>query len=114
VATRKWVATFDGRTRDAHLSLNGQEVKVDQPFTYNGKTAMYPGGFGDAALDANCRCTTMMGQPVEPKGVSPEEVVWREWDSELIPWENSIEAALIRGFNEQERLALQALHNIRE
>src|SRR5690606_23595185 len=52
-----WVSTLDSKTRDRHRSLDGQKVDVDQPFKSGGATAMYPGGFGIASQDVNCRCT---------------------------------------------------------
>lgn len=47
--------------RDAHASLDGQVVKQGNSFVipdgdYAGRTARYPGDFGVAALDINCRC----------------------------------------------------------
>lgn len=53
---RKWDATLDGKTRPAHRILDGQIVEVDEPFEVYGSKAMYPGEFGDPALDINCRC----------------------------------------------------------
>lgn len=60
---KKWIATLDNRTRDAHAELDGQVVDVDEPFvTHNrdGSLAeiMFP---GDPQADGeqvwNCRCT---------------------------------------------------------
>ena len=64
---RVWVSTLDGRTRDSHRSLDGQKVDIDQPFTIRGYTAMYPGGFGIASEDINCRCTVR----AEIEGMEP-------------------------------------------
>jgi SPP1 gp7 family putative phage head morphogenesis protein len=68
VFKRVWVATLDGRTRDRHRTLDGQKVDVDQPFEYGGMTAMYPGGFGIASMDINCRCTVR----AEIEGMEPK------------------------------------------
>lgn len=47
-----WVATLDNRTRDSHAELDGQERKLDEPYS-NG--LMYPGDqTGDAAEVINC------------------------------------------------------------
>ena len=60
---KKWIATLDARTRDAHAELDGQVVDIDEPFiTHNrdGSLAeiMFP---GDPTADGeqvwNCRCT---------------------------------------------------------
>lgn len=65
---RVWVSTLDGRTRDRHRSLDGQKVDTDQPFEYGGMTAMFPGGFGIASMDINCRCTVR----AEIEGMEPK------------------------------------------
>ena len=56
---RQWDSTLDKRTRPAHRELDGQLREMDQPFEYMGHTAMYPGGFGVAKLDINCRCVLL-------------------------------------------------------
>ena len=56
---RQWDATLDKRTRPAHRELDGQLREMDEPFEYMGHTAMYPGGFGVAKLDINCRCVLL-------------------------------------------------------
>ena len=56
---KQWDATLDGRTRDTHRRLDGQIREVDEPFEIDGKTAMYPGGFGVAEEDCNCRCVAL-------------------------------------------------------
>lgn len=56
---KRWVATLDGRTRDDHQVLDGQTVDADKPFKLYGMTAQYPGGFGVASQDINCRCTVV-------------------------------------------------------
>ena len=57
---KQWDATIDKRTRPDHVALDGQLREVDQPFkTPSGKTAMYPGGFGIAKEDINCRCVCL-------------------------------------------------------
>lgn len=56
---KQWDATLDGRTRKTHRELDGKIVEVDEPFIFNGHKAMYPGGFGVASLDINCRCAVL-------------------------------------------------------
>jgi HK97 family phage portal protein len=50
-----WIAAVDERTRDSHLSVNGEEVPLDDTFS-NGLTA--PGIGNDPAEIVNCRCTS--------------------------------------------------------
>lgn len=59
VMTKVWIATGDSRTRDWHLSMDGQEVDVNEPFIDgNGNELMYPAD-PDAAPETvwNCRCS---------------------------------------------------------
>ena len=56
---KQWDATLDHKTRDSHRRLDGQIREVDEPFEIDGKTAMYPGGFGRAEEDCNCRCVAL-------------------------------------------------------
>lgn len=54
---KKWVSTLDRKTRDRHRRLDGQTVNLDEPFKSSGAEALYPGSFGVAKQDINCRCT---------------------------------------------------------
>lgn len=58
--TESWVATRDGRTRDAHAAMSGQSVRHGQPFqSPTGAMLRYPGdtSLGAGAEDVvNCRC----------------------------------------------------------
>ena len=66
VDEKEWLATLDGRVRDAHAAADGQVVPMDEPFDVGGELMMYP---GDSSLGASlgnviqCRCTTI---PVIP------------------------------------------------
>jgi len=54
---RQWHATRGGNTRDAHISVDGQRVEIDEPFRYGNLTTMTIGKWGKPAMDINCRCT---------------------------------------------------------
>lgn len=56
VMKKVWIATPDGRTRESHLAIDGEEVGVNEEFS-NG--CMYPGdpACDDPAEVYNCRCT---------------------------------------------------------
>lgn len=54
---KRWVSTLDKKTRRRHQALDGQQVGVEEPFKSGGAEALYPGGFGKASEDINCRCT---------------------------------------------------------
>lgn len=53
---KQWDATLDGKTRDSHRQLDGQIRETKEPFTIGNRSAMYPGSFGIAEEDCNCRC----------------------------------------------------------
>ena len=54
---KKWLATLDRRTRDAHADLDGQTVDVDEPFHSALGDIMYPGDPSAAPGNVyNCRC----------------------------------------------------------
>lgn len=57
---KEWIATADGRTRDEHEVVNGQQRALDEPYDVGGEQLMFP---GDTSLGASawnviqCRCT---------------------------------------------------------
>lgn len=52
---KEWLAFDDSRTRESHLEVNGQIVKVNEPF---GNGLMFPGQQGAPAAEVcDCRCT---------------------------------------------------------
>ena len=56
---KQWDGTLDGSTRTTHRRLDGQIREVEEPFEMDGKKAMYPGDFGKAEEDCNCRCVAL-------------------------------------------------------
>lgn len=58
---KQWDSTIDKRTRSSHVALDGQLREINQPFKSpkTGNTAMYPGSFGIASEDINCRCVVL-------------------------------------------------------
>lgn len=56
---KQWDGTLDGDTRSTHRRLDGQIRETDEPFEMDGKKAMYPGDFGKAEEDCNCRCVAL-------------------------------------------------------
>ena len=53
---KQWDSTLDGKTRPTHRQLDGQLRELNEPFEVAGHKAKYPGGFGIASEDVNCRC----------------------------------------------------------
>lgn len=55
---KEWISTLDSVTRGTHVELDGQIRELEEEFVIpsSGARAMYPGGFGIASEDVNCRC----------------------------------------------------------
>ena len=69
ITHKVWIATPDGRTRNWHMSMDGQEVEVNEPFIDgHGHELEYPGdpsGAPDSIY--NCRCS-MRSQIIGVRG----------------------------------------------
>ena len=59
VLKKVWIATADGRTREWHLSMDGQEVDIDENFVDGeGNELAFPGDpSADPSTVYNCRCS---------------------------------------------------------
>jgi SPP1 gp7 family putative phage head morphogenesis protein len=93
---KQWSAFLDMRTRELHYMLHGQLRELEEPFDVLGMEGMYPGDFGAAAMDINCRCAMLqrarwalgkdeldrIGKPIESKG-------YKEFQGEYIKAANS-------------------------
>jgi HK97 family phage portal protein len=108
VQKRQWVSTPDSRTRDAHIALNGQVKEMGVRFTVGGASAMYPGDFGIASLDVNCRCT-IVAVISKPKSTEELAMVWKAYDAGLVPWEKETISTLRAGFDQQQDDVIAAL-----
>jgi|TARA_R100000479_G_scaffold167580_1_gene108069 HK97 family phage portal protein len=54
----RWLSSRDKATRDNHRALeNHPPVRPGEKFRIDGYEADAPGGFGEAEMDVNCRCT---------------------------------------------------------
>lgn len=54
---KTWNTMMDGRVRDTHSYLQDMEVGIDDLFyTFDGDSALAPGGFSKVENNANCRC----------------------------------------------------------
>lgn len=78
---KKWLATLDERTRDAHQDLDGETAEVDEPFRNELGEIMYPGDpNADPANTYNCRCTLI--EVIDGIETHGERRAYREWDDE--------------------------------
>lgn len=112
---KEWLATRDSRVRDAHLAMDGQIKPVDQPFVApGGQTAMYPGNFGVASLDINCRCTVapVLGGKTMYDTEEKRVAAWQKYDADLRPWERRMETAVKKAFQAQQDAAMEVLKEL--
>lgn len=113
VERKQWISSRDAFVRDAHAELDGQIVEADKPFTWEGNTAMYPGGFAKAALSINCRCISVaIPDEASAARLSTKDaraIEWSDNDNLLLHHERLLAAALREGFQRQQRGILQAL-----
>ena len=68
MSQKEWLTVNDNKVREAHDELEGKIVGIDEAFMVDGESAMYPGDFGVAALDCNCRCAII---PIVPGEIDP-------------------------------------------
>ena len=102
IEKRSWLATEDGLVRTAHTLLNGDVVAMDEPFKVNGREGMYPGGFGVAELDINCRCSVLAEIDIDGEEIRyarTREETWKAVDSSRGRFEEVLENAMNRVFS---------------
>lgn len=109
VEKKEWLATQDNVVRDTHSELDGTVIDVDEEFvSSSGATAMFPGDFGVAEEDINCRCGVL--SVFEEKTTKEARMVqWKAQEASRAPFARQLQRALKAGFAEQERQALKAL-----
>lgn len=57
VVEKVWLTVGDDRVRDTHEDLQGVSVGVnDRFYTFDGDSALFPGGFANPENNVNCRC----------------------------------------------------------
>lgn len=112
---KSWLVTSpDDDNRDTHKSggdLDGQTVKNDEHFTSESlATAQYPGDFGVAAEDIQCRCS-VIGALSDEKALDSEGRlgVWKARDAERLPFESALQTQVNAGFRSQEAAMKAAL-----
>lgn len=63
---KTWLATRDGRTRDAHVDADGQTVDIDGYYDVDGELLEYPGDpSGSPENTIQCRCTEFYSEVEE-------------------------------------------------
>ena len=115
VERKRWLATADGFTRDAHRELGGQTVEVDKPFSVPATSGMHPGAMsGGAAQNANCRCVTIPIPDEKADLASDTETkrdeLWKAYAQEIEPHERALATAVRQGFGRQEMRLINAAY----
>jgi len=112
VNEKEWLTTIDGRERDSHREIQGQTVPYSEPFRVeSGATAQYPGDFGVAAEDINCRCTML---PV-PGGKSAYNTVEKRaaryalHERQRLIYEVRMRRAVLANFRKQKEAVIAAV-----
>ncbi len=73
---KQWLSTRDTSVRETHMGLDGQIRKVKEDFvSISGAVGPYPGAFGVAAEDIQCRCTVLSVAKVD---TSADDIVWAQ------------------------------------
>lgn len=122
VAQKEWLAVQkDGNTRDEHRALDGNTTLLNEKFTVDGHSSHYPGGFGVAHLDINCRCSVLpvVDNPDKAGGLlhvcsssADRLAVWKLFDTRAAAWERVAVTAFRRGFKRQKADILEALARV--
>ena len=61
--TKTWRTVGDDRVRDTHFWLDGVTAPIDGEFyNYKGESTQFPGQWGIAEEDVNCRCWVTYGK----------------------------------------------------
>ena len=85
-----WRATLDDRTRHEHRMLDGETVKVGEPFEVEGYEIMFPGDpTAEGFLIYNCRCTlkaVVAGLTLQAEKLRDDSAIggktYEEWKAE--------------------------------
>lgn len=96
IEQREWLATQDDRVRDEHMALDGRTVGIDEAFEIDGSRGMYPGGFGVAALDINCRCAVL--PKISGIDAAKRKAAWLKIEGGRAGHERALEARLAADF----------------
>ncbi|MFY8063820.1 MAG: phage minor head protein, partial [Usitatibacteraceae bacterium] len=119
IVKRRWLSTPDGRTRDSHRAMNGQETNLLGDFVINrgknsGRTGKGPGLFGIASEDIYCRCVSTIVVDRERDAdlkysIFRDEInnpqitraVWERVEAKRVQFQDQLLVAIQAGFDAQ-------------
>lgn len=106
VLFKEWLDSSDKDVRDTHRELDRADpIPVEQNFvSSSGATAAFPGDFGVAEEDINCRCSIIAHFPEEQRSMTPDErqALKIEKEEKLISRENILNKVSKEVFDIQE------------
>jgi SPP1 gp7 family putative phage head morphogenesis protein len=122
VPKKQWLSSRDAAVRDSHAigsGLDGQTISTGGMFKspITGAEAPYPGAFGIASEDINCRCIEVaVFEESDIRDYSEEQKIamWKYFEANRMTHERNMIAAVRRGFDKQEEAALAALRGENE
>jgi HK97 family phage portal protein len=108
---KKWLSSGDHIVRNSHRAMHGQTQPVSHPFQApNGAQADYPGGFGVAAEDINCRCA--MRPVLDGEKAITDDAFETAWDGMNAEAAAAITRKVADIFHAQKAVVLYALGQI--
>ena len=107
---KEWLAVQDDRTRDTHSELDGQKRPLGESFvSSSGLNADYPGDFGVAAEDINCRCVVVAVDSLPDKAA--RVATWHVKASQMERLQATYARQLRSVFREQGQQVIEALES---
>ncbi len=107
---KEWLAVQDDRTRDTHFEMDGQKQPVGEPFlSPDGHDADYPGNFGIAGEDINCRCVVVAVDTLPDKAARVAK--WFIKASQMERLQSTYARQLRSVFREQGEQVIEALED---
>lgn len=109
----EWIATQDSRVRPEHAALDGVIVERGELFVADGGEARYPGDFGVAELDINCRCTiaAVVG-PANSRTADARVAMWKDFDEDLDAATERFQPYVVEGLRAQEAQILAGVDDV--
>ena len=111
VKFRMWITTVVG-ARPNHIRLNRQVRSIKKKFTVGRHSAWRPYGFSSAAMNINCRCTTVA--KIKKKDLTDLEILyeWKKFDRRLLAWEAAMKRTFRTGLKRQQRDVLRVAREV--
>lgn len=116
IPNKEWLTTEDGHARYTHQKLAGQVRRTTAKFdSVSRARAYYPGGFGVAAEDINCRCgvvPAITDRTVEGVVTRRHRVAFKVLERQRAPFDRAYRRHIKAGFNAQKQTVLDAFDRL--